>query len=600
MTETITALPQNNLTFETDTINFLAREDAARFDKQFAGFIYLGGTAPISASLSHTVAALEAFVHGYYVQQPPTLITYIANRRTYVFVDSVETRSPEVVASGGAGATFKSRSGNLVVIECDIGSSQPTLSIPGLVPLFYVNSDPTEIDAVVDLRNLSPIVSSTKTIDPERYGLVGDNLTDNLISFQAMVNALPGGSIIHFGQGIYRFSGKIVIPKTCIVEGTGNSQLGTVLRITSATQDAIEITSTEQVILRNLVLDSSIIRTGGSGLLVSGNAILHRVENITFDGHQTQIKFNSGRGWSVIGCNFLNTSLVDIDIQSNVVAPDVDALISGNIFATSILALPGTQGVKISKAIGLTITNNRFVGYNNGILIDPTVDCNSIIINQNTFRGQDASGIVLLRSGGSSTLHEFEISNNIIVGAGLYGILVQASAPDVFSKGVISGNIISTAGANVIGIQLNGDGGMLVEGNNINLPGASSVCINIMANSNAANIGHNGYLGATFLLYAGTNVIVAPYPVPFVIDIDPPSIAGVTQVEVITALAGARTTDLVVIGRPPPASLPTTIAYCGAAIHTAGFLSVYLLNSSGGAVNPGLATWIGYLLRTPA
>lgn len=598
MTETITNLPQNNLTFELDTINFLAKEDAARFDKQFAGFIYLGGTAPTSASLSHTVAALEAFVHGYYVQQPATLITYIANRRTYVFVDSVETRSPEVVASGGAGATFKSRSGNLVAIECDIGSSQPTLSVPGLVPLFYANSDPTEIDSVIDLRNLSPVVSSIKTIDPERYGLIGDDLTDNLIPFQAMVNALPSGSVIRFGQGIYRFSGKLVISKTCILEGAGNSQLGTVLRTTSAIQDAIEITSTEQVILRNFVLDSSVSRSGGNGILVSGNAIIHRFENITFDGHQSQIRFNSGRGWSITGCNFLNTSLTDIDVQSNEISPDVDALISGNVFATS--NLTGTEAILIGKTIGLTITNNRILGYENGIVIDPTVNCNSIIIGQNTFRGQSSAGIALDRSGGAFGLSEFEISNNIIVGAGVYGILVEASTSGVFSAGTISGNIISMAGFTAIGIQLNGDGEILVEGNLINLTGLSSICIKIMANSNAANIGHNGYIGGTFLSYAGTNVIVTPYHVPFVINVDPPSIASVTQIEVITALSGARTTDIVVIKRPSFASLPATIAYVGASINTAGFLSIYLLNTSGAPVDPGLATWLGYLLRTPA
>lgn len=599
MTETITTLPQNNLTFELDTINFLANEDAARFNKQFAGFIYLGGTAPISASLSHTVAALEAFVHGYYVQQPATLITYIANRRTYVFVDSVETRSTEVVASGGAGATFKLRSLNLVVIECDIGSSQPTLSVPGLVALFYADTDATAITNVTDLRNLSPIVSSTKTIDPERYGLIGDNLTDNLIPFQAMINALPSGSVIRFGQGIYRFSGKIVVPKTCIIEGAGNSQLGTVLRITNATQDAIEITSTEQVILRNFVLDASVTRSGGSGVLISGNAILHRIDNVTFDGHQTQISIDSGRGWSITGCNFLNTTNVDIYVQTAIISPDVDGVISSNIFSNGNTSFG--FAIKITKAIGLTITNNRFIGYNTGILIDPTsVNSNSITINQNTFRGQGAFAIALQRTGGSARLTEFELANNIIVGAGTIGILTEASAADVFAVGTISGNVISMSGAGDIGIQLNGDGGILVEGNNINLPGAGSVCLKVMGNSNAANIGHNGYVGTTFLLYSGTNAVVTPYHVPFVINVDPPSIAALTQVEVITAMTGARTTDIVVMKRPPLANLPATIAYVGASINTAGFLSIYLLNISGAPVDPGLATWIGYLLRTPA
>lgn len=598
MTETITTLPQNNLTFELDTINFLANEDAARFNKQFAGFIYLGGTAPISASLSHTVASLEAFVHGYYVQQPATLITYIANRRTYVFVDSVETRSTEVVASGGAGATFKLRSLNLVVIECDIGSSQPTLSVPGLVPLFYADTNATAITNVTDLRNLSPIVSSTKIIDPESYG-ISSALADNLPPLQAMFNALPSGSTVRFGQKIYNFSGTIVLPKGCIVEGAGNSVTsGTVLRITNATQNAIEITSTDQVILRNFVLASSVSRNGGHGILVSGNALLHRIENVTCDGHQTQIRLNSGRGWSITGCNFLNTSLIDIDVQSAEPSPDVDGIISENIFATSDLSF--THGVRVGKAIGLTITNNRFVGYENGVLVDPVVNGNSIIINQNTFRAQSVAGVALFRTGGSAVMSEVEVSNNIIIGTGVYGIRVEASAADVFSKGTISGNIISMSGASDTGIQLNGDGGMLVEGNNINLPGASTVCLRVMTNSNAANIGHNGYVGATFLLYTGTNAVITPYHVPFVINVDPPSIAALTQVEIITAMTGARTTDIVVMKRPPLANLPATIAYVGASINTAGFLSIYLLNISGAPVDPGLATWIGYLLRTPA
>lgn len=600
MTETINALPQNNLTFENDTINFLAREDASRFDKQFAGSVYRGGKAPISASLSHTVSELEAWVHGYYVTQPATIITYIPNRRSYVFVDSVETRSPEVVASGGAGSTFKLRSENIVVIECDVGSSQPTLSVPGLVPIFYADTDATSVTSVVDIRNLSPIVSSTKTIDPEGYELVGDDATDNLAAFQAMVDALPSGSIIRFGQGIYRFSDTIKVSKRCVIEGVGNSQLGTVFRITNAIADAIEITSTEQVILRNFVLDSSIPRASGSGLLISGNALLHRIDNITFTGHQTQLKITSGRGWSIRDCYFLETSFCDIDIQNSNPSPDNDALITGNVFISA--AITGTQAIRIGKSVGLSILGNRFITHEQGVVVDVAAPSAGLIISNNTFREQSLAAISLFRSGGSATFSLVEISNNLIGTTGPLGIVVGPGAGGVFVDGVIVGNQIVITASNGVAIRMGGDIQWLIAENNISLPNSgsdTSVCIELTSFSSGVNVGHNGYRGKTFVLKNGVNSVVAPYLVPVSVSIDPPSIAASTQVEAAAAFPGASVGDTLILNRPTSVALPAALEYVGCRVSATDVLSVFLFNSSGSPIDPGPATWIGMLFKVP-
>lgn len=600
MIETITPLPENNNAFVPNNITFLQEEDARRYDKQFSGFVYSGGLAPITGNFTHTISPFEAFVHGYFVSQAATLMTYTANRRTYAFIDSVDSRASEISFSGGTGSTFKQRLGNLVFAECAVASLQPIPSVPGLIPLLFTDTSGASITDVTDLRTLSPLTTSTKIIDPASYGLVGDNLTDNSDEFQEMLDALPRGSIIRFGQGIYRFNTKVFVRNGCTIEGVGSSMLGTVFRFGHASSDMIEVLSTDQVIFGNLYFDASVTRTGGSALVFTGAAQLNRIESVTFDGHFNQVSIFAGRGWTIRDCYFANTRSCDINIQNAVGAHDNDAVIESNVFASS---NPATRAILVGQSLGLAITNNRFISHTYGVQVDPAAFSGGLIISNNTFRDQTDIAVWFNRTVGTALFQLFQICNNIIQSpVATKAISIGNGVSNVFADGIIADNEILLTLSSAIAVFMNGDTQCLIEGNNFNLPNGgadTSICIQLTAFSTSANIGLNGYKAKTFVSNLSA---ISPLALPITlatgnITIDPPSISGNTQIEVTVALAVARVGDVLTLNRPSFTDLPATVGYLGCRVPSNGNISVFLYNETGGAINPSPATWAGTLIR---
>jgi Pectate lyase superfamily protein len=218
-TKTVTTpLPDINLgTIRTDLQNFLAQEDAARYTRVMTGFVYSGGLGPTTVSgLSHTVPAVDGIMHdGFYVQQADTVLTYTDTRRTFVYADSLDVRTPEVTASGGSGCTFKARATRLVQIECSAGSTQPTVSV-ALLPLFYADTSAGKIATVTNQRPAAPGVhSGVIYASAPPYNMKCDGATDDTLGLQYAISALS------FDPGTLFRAGEVIIPGgTCIISTT--------------------------------------------------------------------------------------------------------------------------------------------------------------------------------------------------------------------------------------------------------------------------------------------------------------------------------------------------------------------------------------------
>ena len=209
----ISALPEAGDNFLPDLTTHLRDEAPDRHLETLSQFVYTGGTMATDSDLTQTVAATVAYVHGYRVSQDATALTFTNTRRTYVYLDSESSRSPEVSASAGTGCTFLARSVRLVQIECSASSTTPTLSVPVLLPLFFADTSGGAITAVQDLRSVAAI----PVLDLRNY--VGEDFCLKLL---AAVSDLPnsvGGTIDARG---------IVGPQYCSVDpfaGVKNVQL---------------------------------------------------------------------------------------------------------------------------------------------------------------------------------------------------------------------------------------------------------------------------------------------------------------------------------------------------------------------------------------
>lgn len=144
-TQTINTLPVSNSSFLSTLQAFLRSENANRFAKQFAGYVFSGGLGTTSASLAHTVPATVGLPYGYYVSQIATAHTYTATTRTYVYLDYDDARTVTI-----AGATV-TRATNLLFAEMAAGSDEPATP-SGTVALMRVDTNGTAITAVADLR----------------------------------------------------------------------------------------------------------------------------------------------------------------------------------------------------------------------------------------------------------------------------------------------------------------------------------------------------------------------------------------------------------------------------------------------------------------
>lgn len=142
--QTLNTLPTNNASFLTTLQNFLKREDAQRFELQFAGFVVSGGTHSTAASLTAAPTALVAFPGGHYVTENNS-ITYANNETTWVIAHKDLT---------GNLSNFVRVSGTHYLID-STSASKPSLPADS-VWLMEVTTSGGSITAVTDLRTRVP------------------------------------------------------------------------------------------------------------------------------------------------------------------------------------------------------------------------------------------------------------------------------------------------------------------------------------------------------------------------------------------------------------------------------------------------------------
>lgn len=218
-TQTVTTIPEMNTSFPAAAIEFMRTEDALRDAAQLRPFVQSGLTAPASITLSHTLVAGRAWVSGYKVDIDAVVLTYTANRRTFLYADWLDDRLPtlpEITFTSGSGCTFKDRPApNLVRAECSAGSLPPTPSAAVLM-FAWVDTSGSAITLVEDRRqggSMLPVGIVYASAPP--FNVRCDGVTDDGPGIQAAFDSLP------FDPGTFIRTGKVVLPDgTCEISNT--------------------------------------------------------------------------------------------------------------------------------------------------------------------------------------------------------------------------------------------------------------------------------------------------------------------------------------------------------------------------------------------
>ena len=260
--QTIETLPSNNSAFIATLNNFLRAESADRYRlirDPGSRDIYTGGTAPVSANLTHTISAVTGFPYGYYSYKASTSHTYTASTRTFVYLDYDSVRTITIAGAAVTRATY------LVFAEMTAGSTQP-VTPTGSIILMQVDTGPTAITAVSDLR-----YSLCSEISPDwaDFGADPTGHTNSSTAITSAIAASPAGSTLKFGLGTYLINSAVTVNKWISVKGAPGQ--GTILKAAAGmtgdmlTQTYVAATPPTSTVYEDFVIDCN--NTARDGLV---------------------------------------------------------------------------------------------------------------------------------------------------------------------------------------------------------------------------------------------------------------------------------------------------------------------------------------------
>jgi Pectate lyase superfamily protein len=596
-TQTLVPLPSTLLlSYAEDERAFMAGEDAGHQIRTVAGYVYSGGTASTSGSLSTTVLAVDAIgMDGHYIQQADTQVTCTATMRTYVYLDSQDSRTPEV-AVGGAFGTFRSRSGRLILINTPPGSGLPTLTV-SLVPLCYLDSSASAITAVQDLRVRGPFATLKELLSPTSYGLVGDGVTDNTALFQAMHDALPPNSSLFFPTGTYIFSGTVNITKSLLIRGMGRLQ--TMFNHSHATADLFNIQSDSPVIFERLTLQGTVTKTAGAMIHLRGGASsgipngYSRFYDLTFNNVWDGIKTEAAFGWIIDHSEFDDYRHNAIEVANTISADQGDSTITSTLFNTT--KVGSVAAIHHTSAGGLRILNNKFLGIARAYQmdLDPSAGTSDLQLAHNSIEVSADYAVLMQHASGVGTFLNVHIVGNQISFNTVAGVAIGPGgwcgnlviADNLFSQNVGAGGVILNSGSN----------GNLVG--NTFIAANAPYAINIAPACSGIKASDNAFFGTfTARVAYGNNppaLIVQPDVYFGTVAIAPGLVTAGAQVAVNVTIPGLLTSDTVVL-QPPFAGLEAGLIFNGCVAQGYQVLRVFFYNATAGSITGASRTW-GYL-----
>lgn len=344
-------------------------------------------------------------------------------------------------------------------------------------------------------------------IDVRAYGTI-----------QAAVDAAPstGASIYIPGGSCFSISAEVTVGKSIRFFGDGAGRLdtpgtsGSCIRLTNATQNGFKVTTNDPVTFQDLQIYST-VATGGAGIVFDSSGIVSglsgtqksQLTNVTINGLYISVQRVSGLFLAIERSTFWACQLICLELKNTQHHDQGDAAISTATFEGGSLA----TGILWSSGGGLRITNAKFLGFLNGIALNPAwtdsespaTTTSDFIINGVSIENFVGNGILIVRTSGAKLIGNVQIDTVQLLGTGgaTRGISLGTA-----NTGYVSGVIINNVLVNSVGVGIGLLGGNTISVDNIqciNITTDDATCIQIgsLSAGSGAQIGHVRYTNVT-------------------------------------------------------------------------------------------------------
>lgn len=288
-------------------------------------------------------------------------------------------------------------------------------------PLALVDGPTWDTDPHIATYTASYTGSVSRTLDSKLsdlvisasdFGVAADD-TDNLARAQKAADAaVSSGLPLLFPPGTINISGQIDVSGALVVMGAG--MRSTIIRSTSATAHAFYKNSASPILFRDLSIASTVTKSAGAGIYLTGNAEGDIVHNMYFTDQWRDIHAESciaPHFYDIHHVNFINHAIhvlnsANPDAGDGVIGPN-------NIFSTS--AGGTTVGIYHLSSGGWSVKGNKFYpGLSYGVFLDrDSAAATGILqITGNSFDTQSQSAIVI-QATGTGTFEQIKLSGNI-------------------------------------------------------------------------------------------------------------------------------------------------------------------------------------------
>jgi hypothetical protein len=324
------------------------------------------------------------------------------------------------------------------------------------------------------------LLSSSKYfIDVTLYGAACDGVQDDTVFIQTAITVVGSNGNV-FLPGWCKVTSLLTIANSGVkIKGVNQFSSGFITN--DATGNVLSITATDAVDISDIGFDSSVTRTDGAYIKISGNGSVATqrlgMDRVAFYNASTCVDFEAAAYWTVTRI-FCYPTVYGLRIRNTINADEGDSSLSNSVIvvpaggmASALIQYESSGGLKISN-----VKLNNVVGsssYGIGLNVATTASTSVLTVTNLSVEGFTSSGIAINPASGK-TFEQWSITGSevrSVGGSSLTGINITS---DGAIRGVITGNIIYVNGANSNDIAVTAGHHIMISGNTLVGDGSAS------------------------------------------------------------------------------------------------------------------------------